>query len=109
MRAKVLFLFCVSFYFGIANLHAQTTSEKDYFVVIGQFPKLEDAVKLTDEANLKGFSAQYALHHKKKEYYVYLLQTSAQKKAKSFLNQIRKETEYRKAWLYKGKLGGDQL
>ena len=66
MRAKVLFLFCVSFYFGIANLHAQTTSEKDYCVVIGQFQKLEDAVKLTDEANLKGFSAQYALHHKKK-------------------------------------------
>ena len=109
MRAKFLFLFCVSFYLGISNLSAQTTSEKDYFVVIGQFQKLEDAVKLTDEANLKGFSAHYALHHKKNAYYVYLLQTSDQKKAKSFLNQIRKETEYKKAWLYKGKLGGDQL
>lgn len=109
MRAEFLFLFCVSFYFGISNLSAQTTSEKDYFVVIGQFPKLEDAVKLTDEANLRGFSAHYALHDKRKAYYVYLLQSSEQKKAKSFLNQIRNETGYKNAWLYKGKLGDDQL
>jgi len=108
MKAKIFILFCVSFYLEMTNLCAQTTSEKEYFVVIGEFSKLNDAVKLTDEANRKGFNAQYALHTKKKEYYVYLLQTSEQKKAKSFLDQIRKETEYKKAWLYKGKLGGDQ-
>jgi cell division protein FtsN len=107
--AKFLILFCVSFCFGLSELSAQTTSEKNYYVVIGVFYKLEDAEKHTDEANLKGFSAQYALHSEKKEYYVYLLQTNEQKKAKSFLKQIQKETEYKKAWLYKGNLGKDQL
>jgi hypothetical protein len=102
---KFLILFCVSLCFGISNLRAQTTYEKNYYVVIGVFTRLEDAEKQTDETNLKGFSAQYALHSEKKEYYVYLLQTTEQKKAKSFLKQIRKETEYKQAWLYKGNLG----
>jgi predicted choloylglycine hydrolase len=109
MMARFLFLFCAFLFFGITHLNAQTTSEKYYFVVIDVFQKLEDAEKLTDEANLKGFNAQYALHKKKNKYYVYLLQTSDQKKAKSFLDQIRKETEYKNAWLYKQKLRGDQL
>jgi cell division septation protein DedD len=103
----LFFLFYMCFLIGMPPLNAQA-SQKDYYVVIGMFPKLDDAVKLTDEANLKGFSAQYAVHLTKKQYYVYLLQTSEQKKAKSFLDQIRKETEYKKAWLYKGKLGDDQ-
>lgn len=77
--------------------------------MIGEFQKLEDAEKLTDEANLKGFNAQYALLKKKNKYYVYLLQTPDQKKAKSFLDQIRKETGYKNAWLYKRKLSGDPL
>jgi hypothetical protein len=107
MKQRFLFLFYVCFLFGMTSLNAQTF-QKNYYVVIGVFPKLDDAVKLTDEANLKGFSAQYAVHLTRKEYYVYLLQTSEQKKAKSFLDQIRKETEYKKAWLYKGKLADDQ-
>ena len=107
MREKFLFLFCACFLFGMTSLSAQTP-QKYYYVVIGVFSKLDDAVKLTNDANLKGFNAQYAVHLTKKEYHVYLLQTSEQKKAKSFLDQIRKETEYKKAWLYKGKLGDDQ-
>jgi cell division septation protein DedD len=107
MRTKLFFLFFAFFLFGTHALSAQT-SQKSYYVVIGMFPKLDDAEKLTDEANLKGFSAQYAVHRAKKEYYVYLLQTSEQKKAKSFLDQIQKETVYKKAWIYKGKLGDDQ-
>jgi len=109
MKAAFLFLFFLNFLFGITNLNAHTTSETDYFVVIGVFQKLEDAEKLTDDANLKGFNAQYALHKKKNKYFVYLLQTSDQKKAKSFLDQIRKETQYKNAWIYKRKLIGDQL
>jgi cell division septation protein DedD len=103
---RLLTFIGVCFFFEISDGHAQA-SQKDYYVVIGSFSKLDEAVTLTDEANLKGFSALYALHRKKKQYYVYLLQSSDQKKAKSFLDQIRKETEYKKAWLYKGKLGED--
>jgi SPOR domain len=106
-RASLIFFFTACFLSGSHDLWAQN-SQKNYYVVIAVFYKLDDAVKLTDEANLRGFSAQYAVHLTKKEYYVYLLQTPEKKKAKSFLNQIRKETEYNKAWLYRGKLGGDQ-
>jgi SPOR domain len=105
MMVRFLMLVCVCVLSVTLNVRAQSPSQNDYYVVIGVFPSLDDTEKLTDEANLKGFSAQYALHKKKNQYYVYLLQTIDQKKAKAFLDQIRKETEYKKAWLYKGKLG----
>lgn len=103
-----LFLITLFFLFGMSEVSAQSTSEKEYYVVIGVFSKLDDAEKLTDEANLKGFNAQYAWDDKKKEYYVYLLQSTDKKKAKSFLDQMKKETGYKKAWLYKGKLVNNQ-
>ncbi len=107
MMARFLFLFCVSLVLGNMSLKAQTTPQKDFYVMIGVFSELDDAVKLTEEANLNGFNAQYILRNKKKQYYVYLLQTTDQKKAKSFLEQIQRETKYKDAWLYKGKLGGE--
>lgn len=105
---RLLFLVGVCFFVGITCCEAQSNSQKDYYVMIGVFTKLDEAELLTDEANLKGFNAQFAMHSTKKQYYVYLLQTSDKKKAKSFLDQIRKETDYKNAWLYSGKLGKDQ-
>jgi len=105
---RFLMLAGVCFLLGSLHAKAQSVTQKNYYVVIGVFSSLDGAEKLTDDANLKGFSAHYAVQHKKNHYYVYLLQTSEKKKAKSFLDHIRKETEYQKAWLYKGKLGDDQ-
>ena len=96
--------FCI-FIFTAIHVNAQEVPQKNYYVVIGMFDKLADAQRLTDEANVKSFNAHYAWQDKKKKYYVYLLHTSDQKKAKSFLNKIQKETEYKKARLYQGKLG----
>jgi len=107
MMVRFLLLAGVCFLSGTIDVKAQTATQKNYYVVIGVFSGLDGAEKLTDEVNLKGFNAQYALQHKKNRYYVYLLQSAEKKKAKSFLDQIRKETEYKKAWLYKGKLGDD--
>ena len=89
----------------VITLRAQSDTQTNYYVVIGEFRKLEDAQKLTDEANLKTFNAHFILDNKKQSYFVYLLKTSDQQKAKSFLKQMRKETEYKKARLYKGNLG----
>lgn len=86
---------------SVITLRAQSVTSTNYYVVIGEFKKLDDAQNLTDEANLKTFNAHFMLDEKQQQYYVYLLQTSDQKKAKSFLKRIRKETEYRKARLYK--------
>ncbi len=86
---------------SVIALRAQSVTSTNYFVVIGEFKKLDDAQNLTDEANLKTFNAHFMLDEKQQQYYVYLLQTSDQKKAKSFLKRIRKETEYKKARLYK--------
>lgn len=85
---------------SVITLRAQSVTSTNYYVVIGEFKKLDDAQNLTDEANLKTFNAHFMLDEKKQQYYVYLLQTSDQKKAKSFLKRIRKETEYKKARLY---------
>ncbi len=105
MALRFLFLIFIFLLPPVITLNAQPLKTKNYYVVIGEFTKLDDAQKLTDEANLKTFNAHFVLDNKKKKYYVYLLQTSDQKKAKSFLKHIRKETEYRKARLYKGNLG----
>jgi cell division septation protein DedD len=108
MVVRFLFLIFIFLLPPVITVRAQSVTAKYYYVVIGKFQKLEDAQKLTDEANLKTFNAHFVLDDKKQEYYVYLLQTTDQKKAKSFLKQIRKETEYKKARLYKGNLGEAQ-
>jgi len=99
-------MICCFLHFGNICAVAQEVPSQDYYVVIGAFSHLAEAVKLTEEANLKSFNAHYAFYEKKKKYYVYLLHTTELKKAKSFLRLIRKETEYKKAHLVKGKWEG---
>ncbi len=105
MVIRFLFLIFIFLLPPVISVNVQSIMTKNYYVVIGEFTKLDDAQKLTDEANLKTFNAHFVLEDRRQRYYVYLLQTTDQKKAKSFLKQIRKETEYKKARLYKGNLG----
>jgi cell division septation protein DedD len=90
---------------SVITLNAQSANSTNYYVVIGEFKKLDDAQNLTDEANLKTFNAHFMQDRKSQQYYVYLLQTSDQKKAKSFMKRIRKETEYKRARLHKENQG----
>lgn len=87
------------------NIYAQSAAPTNYYVVIGVYKTLPEAEKITDAANMKGFTAQYAIHESN-EYYVFLLQTTDKKKANEFRKKILKETEYKDAWIFKGKLGG---
>jgi hypothetical protein len=84
--------------------YAISIQEKNYYVVIHVDSALEEAMKHTDEANSKGFNAQYVLHSDQR-YYVFLFQSTDKKKAETFRRQIRKETEYKKSWIYSGRLG----
>lgn len=99
----IFILLCISVMIS-APVKAQSFTTENYYVVIAKASSLEEAIKLTDEINLKGFNAQYAIHSGK-EYYVFLLQTDDKKNAKKFRKKIQKETEFKNAWVYKGILG----
>lgn len=103
---KFVILFFLSCFILSANeVLAQEPIE--HYVVIGAFRKHEGAVKWTDWANKKNFSAQYAMNEARSLYYVYILATPDKKKAFSMMLKIRVETDYKDAWVFSGKLGVD--
>jgi hypothetical protein len=99
-------LFLLLFMFFQAS--AQTKPETNYYVVIGVFAKLDNAVRLTNRANQHGFNAQYAIHTRQKWNYVYLLQTTDKRKAYALAIRMRADTEYKDAWVFTGTLGAGQ-
>lgn len=103
LRALIITLLVAG---SIQSANAQT--EPNYYVVIGVFAKLDNAVRYTNQANQKGFSAQYAINPRNKWNYVYLLQSNDKRKAYAFLIRLRAESEYKDAWVYTGQLGDGQ-
>jgi len=99
----LLLAFCVSL-----QISAQAQSEPNYYVVIGVFAKLDNAVRLTNRANQQGFNAQYAINARQKWNYVYLLQTTDKRKAWAFAIRLRADSEYKDAWVFTGQLGEGQ-
>src|SRR5258708_3399475 len=81
------------------------TTPRSYFVVVGAFAKIDNAVRYTAMANKNNFSAQYAINPARKLYYVYLFNTHDHKKAFAFMIKMRAETEYKDAWVFIGQLG----
>jgi len=80
----------------------------NYYVVIGVFSKLDNAMRLTDKVNLAGFNAQYAINARQNWNYVYLLETTEKRKAYAFAIRMRAETEHKEAWVFTGQLGQSQ-
>lgn len=103
LRALIITLLVAG---AIQSANAQT--EPNYYVVIGVFAKLDNAVRYTNQANQKGFSAQYAINPRKQWNYVYLFQSNDKRKAYAFLIRLRAESEYKDAWVYTGQLGDGQ-
>lgn len=101
----VLFLLMIC---AVLRVSAQAKTETNHYVVIGVFAKLDNAVRLTDKANQKGFNAQYAINPRQKWNYVYLLQTTDKRKAYAFAIRMRAETEHKEAWVFSGQLGEGQ-
>lgn len=88
---------------GIAN------EGEAYYVTIGVYRPMHYAVSYTAFANGKGFSASYGINERRNLYYVYLFSTTDRKRAWVFLNKLRIESEFKDAWVFTGKLGGDQI
>jgi outer membrane protein OmpA-like peptidoglycan-associated protein len=79
-----------------------------YYVVVGAFNKIDNAVNFTDKANKQNFSSHYAINPIKNIYYVYLLDSESKSTARSFLKKIKAETSFKDAWLFVGQLGSAQ-
>ena len=108
MKNRLTLVFLIAF--GNVSLSfAQTVEVPTYYVTIGVFAKLDNALHYTEKANKSNFSAQYAINQPRKLYYVYLLETTDRKKAFAFMIKMRAETEYKDAWLFIGKLGEEQV
>jgi len=108
VKNRLTLVFLIAF--GNVSLSfAQTVEVPTYYVTIGVFAKLDNALHYTEKANKSNFSAQYAINQPRKLYYVYLLETTDRKKAFAFMIKMRAETEYKDAWLFIGKLGEEQV
>ncbi len=105
---KPIFTLLLLVFCAFLRVSAQTQPEPNYYVVIGVFSKLDNAVRFTNQANQKGFSAQYAINPRQKWNYVYLLQTTEKRKAYAFAIRMRAETAYKDAWVFTGQLGEGQ-
>jgi outer membrane protein OmpA-like peptidoglycan-associated protein len=76
-----------------------------YYVVIGAFRIVANAERLTQQANQQNLTAKYAINSAKDLYYVYVLETAESKKAFSQVIKTKAETEFKDAWVFKGRLG----
>src|SRR5258708_3112919 len=106
------FRFCVvvSFFALISShLHSQDSPwPKSNYVTIGVFRVLDNAVRFTENPNKNGFTPQYAINPKYNLYYVYLLNEEDKMKAYIFMSKIKRETDYKDAWIFVGTLGTEQ-
>ncbi len=100
-----LWIVGLSSYFNWVEAQPPT---QEYYVTIGVFAKLDNAIHYTALANKIGFNSQYAINPGRKLYYVYLFQSEDRKKAYAFLIKLRAETNYKDAWLFVGHLGEEQ-
>ncbi|MEP2668977.1 MAG: OmpA family protein [Cyclobacteriaceae bacterium] len=102
---KPVILSCLLIVFAFTHVAKAQSSTEKHYVVIGAFAKHDNAIRWTDNANSKNFSAQYAMNQARQLYYVYILRTEDKRKAFSFMMKIRVETGYKDAWVFSGQLG----
>ena len=102
---KLVILSSLLFVFAFTHVVKAQSSTENHYVVIGAFAKHDNAIRWTDNANSKNFSAQYAMNQARQLYYVYILRTEDKRKAFSFMMKIRVETDYKEAWVFSGQLG----
>jgi len=80
-----------------------------YYVVVGGFVKLDNAIRFTTFLNKSNYQAEYALNPERQRYYVYVLRTADKKEAFALERKIKSETSMKDTWVYRGKLGQEPL
>lgn len=80
-------------------------TDQSLYVVIGAFGVPKNAIEFTENANKKGYTAQFELNPKRKLFYVYVLHTEDRKAAINECIRLQKQSPYSDTWLYSGLLG----
>lgn len=106
---KTLFVILAVGLFNLISFSAHSQDGDTYYVVVGAFRKIENAVNYTKMANEKGFNAQYAINPARSLYYVYLLNTEDKRRSFAFLIKMRAETKFKDAWVFFGRLAQEEV
>jgi outer membrane protein OmpA-like peptidoglycan-associated protein len=107
MKKLISILLVVSQVTISQNVAAQ--DQYPYYVVVGGFVKLDNAVRFTAFLNKNNYQAEYALNPDRQRYYVYILRTTNKKEAFALERKVKAETSMKDTWVYKGKLGQEPL
>jgi outer membrane protein OmpA-like peptidoglycan-associated protein len=97
------------FLLGLLSSPSTAQDATNYYVTIGAFAKLDNAVRLTEKATKQGFDAHHAVNTARNLNYVYVLSTREKRKAFLLAIKLRVETEYKDAWVFEGKLGEEAI
>ncbi len=84
--------------------YGQSGAGTRHYVIIGAFSSLENAERFGSQAVPQGLTVNYARNEARGVYYVYVLDTENRKAAYSFGARIRKDTDYKDAWVFSGSL-----
>lgn len=103
MKRFLLPLLLVFFVFNVS--FSQDQSPKTYFVVIGVFAKVDNAIRFTKMANDQNFQAAYAINPLRNLYYVHVLETQDRRKSFAMMIKMRAETNHKETWVFIGSLG----
>lgn len=99
----------ISLFFVILSATAfAQESFSPYFVVIGAFKNEGNAQKYCIYAEEQNLPAVYALHEESRIYYVYVRATQTKDVADDILGRLKRNTIFRDAWVFNGKLSGSQ-
>ncbi|NJN41595.1 MAG: OmpA family protein [Flammeovirgaceae bacterium] len=102
---KRILLTAILFCLFLMPSQAQDSTPKTYYVIIGAFAKVDNAILFTKMANEQNFQAAYAMNPLRKLYYVHVLETQDRRKAFAMMIKMRAETEHKETWVFIGSLG----
>lgn len=108
---KKTLLICLWLGALISSSQAQSLTDSRHYVIIGAFNSEANAERLTTKAISQSLDANYARNESRGVYYVYVLGTDDRKAAYAYGTVIRRDSEYKDAWVFSGVLEvkGDEV
>ncbi len=109
MNKTLVFCLWWIFFTGYLVGHGQSVSDGRHYVIIGAFSSEANAVRFAEQAVSGDFNAAYAFNAARGVYYVYVMATADRRAAYAYGAEVRRDTEYKDAWVFSGALDIPQL
>src|SRR5690606_253729 len=87
------------------GFHQTGLQQSSNYVVIGAFAVHDNALRFAEYARRNQYEANYELNTSRNLYYVYVMITDDHQAALDEAMRLRRETEFKDAWVYGGDLG----